>query len=583
MKRGIFLFVLTFSFIILNQFASAETVDNSSITGNMISDPLTGKLTSQQVGLSIFVQTVSPYIGIISPKNETYLKNESILLNYTLYNGDSIWYNLDNSENITINSSIYFNISQGFHTLYMYSSNINDTVSSKISFTVNSSRFIIYYENYKGLTKGASTNFIEYTYEEIQGLDNINLENTTYGRIRFNEPINMTNDKIYIDNILDLDSYTNISANHIEINSTELPNFNKRATLWLYNLNFSNPRILKDGVVCPTNLCIKEGYTFPSGSGGNGMLKFNVTDFSVYSLEETPYSTNNTNPPSGGGGGGGGSTRTPNKGTINQTIEDEELKNLTIIAREIRVSLKQGESANKSIYILNNYNKELSVKIDPSSLEEFVNISETEFILLPGESKTVGLNFSARGDIPPDTYIGKILIKTSEGETYDVLTSIDVQSKGALFDVVLKLNEKRLPVVEGGAVWFTTTIYNLGDKKGIDINLKYTIKDSNGKIIYEGEGTDKIDTYLEKNGKIRLPKNIYSGRYILSAKVEYEGKTAVTSANFDVKPKKLFSTINILLAIGIIILILFILARIGKKEKIRREIEQEEKMDALKN
>ncbi len=291
MKGNVFLILIILSFIILNQLISSETVADS-ITGEIVIDPITGKMTSQQVGMSIFIQTVIPYIQITSPKNETYLTNESLFLNYTLINGDYVWYNIDNSENTTISSSIQFNVSQGPHTVYIFANNTNDTITSNVSFTANSSKFIILFEDYKSSTKGSSTNFLNYSYEEIQNLNNIILENTDYGKIKFNEAINMTNDKDNTDNLLDVDSNINISSNRIEINSTEVPNFNKSTTLWLYNLNFAIPRILKDGVVCPSTICTKESYT------GN-TLKFNVTSFSVYSAEETP--TGITEIPSGGG------------------------------------------------------------------------------------------------------------------------------------------------------------------------------------------------------------------------------------------------------------------------------------------
>jgi hypothetical protein len=578
MKRDVFFLLTVLLCILLNQFVSAETVGNSSITGNMIVDPVTGKLTSQQVSMSIFVQTTFPYIQLISPKNQTYLKNESILLTYTISDGDYVWYNLDNSANTTINSSIYFNVSQGKHILYIFSNKTENVTISNVTFTANSSRFIILYENYKGTYKGASTNFIDYTYEEIQNLENINLENTNYGKIRFNEPINLTDDRVNTDNLLDIDSNIKMSSNHIELNSTEVPNFNKPATLWIYSLNFANPRILKDGVVCPSNECIKEGYTYPSGAGYNGILKFNVTGFSVYSAEETP-STNNTNPPSDRGGGGG----TTKEEIINETTNQQKVENITVIPKEIDVSLKQGETKSENLYLINNYNGKMKLKIEVYNIKEFVTVSETDFELSPQESKTIKINFSAGEDTPPDTYIGKILVKTDNGEVYEVLTSINVQSKGSLFDVVLRLDERKLPTVQGGSLWFTTSIYNLGEKKGIDINIKYTIKDSNGKIIFEGEGTDKIDTYLEKNGKIKLPKNIYPGRYILSARVDYEGKTAITSANFDVKKRKLFTILNIIIGIIIIFAILIVLWRTGKKERERIEREKEKKAELLEN
>jgi len=194
----------------------------------------------------------------------------------------------------------------------------------------------------------------------------------------------------------------------------------------------------------------------------------------------------------------------------------------------------------------------------------------------------ITFNFSVDENTPPDNYVGKILIETP-GKTYEILTSIDVESKSSLFDVSLKLDQTKLPVSQGGSIWFTTSISNLGEKTGVDIGIKYTIKDSNGKIIFEGQGTEIIDKYLEKNGKIKLPKNIPPGKYVLSARVDYEGKTAISSASFEVQNKKLATLQNILLATIILLVILIILWRIGKKEKERKKEEQEEKRESSRN
>lgn len=53
----------------------------------------------------------------------------------------------------------------------------------------------------------------------------------------------------------------------------------------LYNLSYTNPRILKDNEICPSDICTKESYT------SDGNLTFSVTSFSVYSTEETPTVT----------------------------------------------------------------------------------------------------------------------------------------------------------------------------------------------------------------------------------------------------------------------------------------------------
>ena len=564
MKRDVFFITAILLCILLNQFALAEIANDTPITGNMVVDPVTGKLTSQKISMSIFIQTTAPFIQILSPKNNTYLKNESILLNYTVTDGDSVWYNLDNSENITINSWAYLNASQGQHTLYIFSNKSENITSTNITFTLDSNKFIILFNNYEGIDKGISTNFMDYSYEEIQNIDNVLLENTNYGKIKFDEPINLTDDRINTDNILDIDSNVEISQNDITVNSTELPNFNKSATLWLYNLSFTNPRILKDGQMCPSSICIIESY-----SGGN--LKFNVTHFTSYSAEETP--SNHVNPPSSGG------STSPSKEIIQPVQPGETVENITIISKEINVSLKQGQKTSENIYIVNNYPQNMKIKINLSAVQKFVTASETEFELPYGEMKMITFNFSVDENTPPDNYVGNIYLETP-GKTYEVLTSIDVDSKDSLFDVSLKLDQTKLPVSQGGSIFFTTRISNLGAKTGVNIGIKYTIKDSNGKIVFEGQGTDVIDTFLEKKGKIKLPKNIAPGKYVLSARVDYEGKTAISSASFEVQKRKLATWQKILIAVIILFGILIILWKIGKKEKGRKKEEQEERRES---
>ncbi len=90
--------------------------------------------TSRRVSL-----TVSPFpvISIISPENTTYSTN-TILLDYSITNeADSIWYNLDNGINITINSPLQFTTTEGSHILYLYAGNIYRNSTKNISFFVD--------------------------------------------------------------------------------------------------------------------------------------------------------------------------------------------------------------------------------------------------------------------------------------------------------------------------------------------------------------------------------------------------------------------------------------------------------------
>ncbi len=238
-----------------------------------------------------------PSLEIVSPRNETYVANTSLLLNYSATSTISInpiWYSLDSGTNTTITTPVYFNISEGSHILFLYANNSNGFTTKNITFFVNLTKFIIYYNEYKNSEKGNSTNFNQYSYEQIQNLSNVILENVNYGKILFNQNVNITNDANFSDTQLNLDNNTNISYNLIELNSDNLPDFNKLATLWLYNLTFSNPRILKNNAPCSSPTCVKESYS-------DGVLKFNITGFTTYSAEETPAEAG---APSAGEGGG---------------------------------------------------------------------------------------------------------------------------------------------------------------------------------------------------------------------------------------------------------------------------------------
>jgi len=547
------LFILLLLYIFLNPFLSAE------ITGDAISSNITGKATSQQIGLSIFVGIAggTPSIDLISPKNNTYLKNESIPLNFTIINGDSIWYNIDNSENITITNPIYFNTSQGAHILTIYSNNTNGTSSKQINFISNLSRFLIFFQEYNGSTKGSSINFLDYTYEEIQNIEKITLENTNYGKITFNQAINSTNDRINTDNILDLDSNTQISQNNITLNSVELPNFNKPATIWLYNLEFDNPQILKDGIVCSPPTCIKESYSA-------GILKFNVTHFTTYSAEETPTTPDDEDEGTGGGGS-----------TIPETEEEiiiEPSKTILITPGKIEVLIKQGETKIEELYLTNYYNEDLEFILQTENIQNFLKISEYRFKLSPNETKKISLNFTAEKSAYAGNYIGKIKVITNKN-SYEIITSLNIQSRESLFDISLEIQNKESNLIPNGNLLFKLRAYNIGDVTSENTTITYLIKDVNNKILYEEEEEEiyLIENYIEKIKEIKFPKNLKQGKYVLVVELKSNNKLAVTSSTFEINKKEIPLFVKITIPIASIIAIFFVLMLIGRREEKKRK------------
>jgi len=248
------------------------------------------------------VTLVLPSLTIIKPKNETYLTNTSLLLNYTVSYEDYVLYNIDNTENTTIFGNTTFNTSEGQHTLYLYANNSLGTTTKNVTFTVNLTKFIILYSEYNGSTRGSSTDFILYTYEDIQNLSEVILENTDYGKISFNQAVNLTDDVNVSDNEADLDANIDISDNRIEIDSTALPNFNKSATLYFYGLSSVSKKALRNEEECSLQIC-----TTPVLSAE--IWSFNITQFTSYSLEDDVTSA--VTPPPGEVPSGGGDGRSP--------------------------------------------------------------------------------------------------------------------------------------------------------------------------------------------------------------------------------------------------------------------------------
>jgi len=547
-KRDILFFLIVIFFAVI--IFAAGIISGQAITGDTV---LTGKAAAQVFGMNISV--IGPaQIVILNPKNQTYLINESFLLNYTKSGAQSVWYNLDNGENTTITSVsyAYFNTSQGAHLLQVFANNSYGNVSSvNVSFFINSTRFRILYEEYNNSYKGSSNDFARYGYESMQNLTGVILEHSSFGKIGFNNLINLTDDLDSSDNILDLDSNTNVSFNRIELNETALPNFNKSATLWLYGLSFTSPRILKDGSVCPLTVCTNESYS-------GGTLKFNVTGFSVYSAEETPV-TSVTPPPSGGSGGG------------------RETKGFSVDKENIKISVKEGETGTEQITIKNTGSQKITIKITAPQFEDFLKISESSFELEPGKSKIILLDFLARENTIPDLYIGKINIE-GEGIKKEILTALEVESKKPLFDVKIEIPKEFLIIEPGKDLLAAVTLFSMGKYGKVDVNVEYIIKNTDNKIIASEHETIAVETQASFIKRFKMPENAEKGDYFFYVKATYAGETSSASARFTIG-KEIGSTGKNVLITAIIFIILILAIILFEMKKLKNLLKSNVSLD----
>lgn len=545
------LFLLSGMFLIIFLSCSIALADNNSNNNEITGKAITGKASFRVFNLSILVTPSLPVLQLIRPENETYLRNYTLLLNFSAANYQAIWYNLDNGNNITTTSPGYFNASDGTHTLYIYANNSDGVVSKNVTFIVNSTRLIILYTHYN--QSNETTDFYSYSYEDLLALLNTILRNQ-YGEIRFNEDVDVVADLNPLDNLVDFDNNTNISFNRIEVNLTALPNLNKSATLYLYNLTFINPRILKDNVVCPLSIC-----TILSYSGGT--LIFNVTHFTVYSAEETP--TEVPSAPSAGGGAGPSIKR-----------------DFSIDRSEIRLSLKQGESKTESIIITNTGDEALDFRIFGKNLDNILKITGTNFRLEKGESKTVYLEFKINENLNPNLYLGNIVVSADSIEK-QVFVAVDVKSKIYPFEVKLEIPSKYQAIMPDEELFFRVYLYNLENKNKQDVFMEYIIKDIYGNIIVSDSEMLYFADALNFFRSLKIPADANLGRYILYVRASQNARVASSSIFFTVGPRvevPLSRTcLFCVLIIIVLSLIVFLLWRRRKKQdEDNEEIERGE-------
>ncbi|MCR4284950.1 MAG: hypothetical protein NUV97_02800 [archaeon] len=375
--------IITFCF---STFCFIFFVSALTITGNPI---LTGEATSASTTVSIVVIT-PPVLSIVSPGNYTYLK-PTLLVNYTVSNGDVNNYSINDSVNTSISEPINITFAEGVNTLNLWANNSDGVgqAHETVNFTVNTTLLVIAYSDYNGSKKGSSTDFYNYPFENLTNMSGIVLEHTDHGKISFSEAINVSNDSDNDDFAVNINDNVIILNNFISVDSTALPNFNKSALITMYNLTHSNPRILRDDVVCPSTICSGKSYNSDTGT-----LTFSVTQFSKYSVDETP--TTSTPTPSTGGGGGGG-------GTID--------RHLDIIIEGI-LEIGKGDQVVVPVRIYNTESISLkNIKLSATSISPYLHpaFEDTEIAELgSGKNETLMLFLSSDADSETGNYEIKI-------------------------------------------------------------------------------------------------------------------------------------------------------------------------------
>ncbi len=579
--------LVLFGIFLLIGFVGAEDV----ITGGVVAtgEVITGEAVLDNVNFSVMVVNFAA-LNVVSPKNETYLWNR-VFLDYLVSYSDFLWYNVDDGPNVSISSPVELFLNAGPHVINLYAQNPYGIAHKDVFFSLDPFLLDVIYDNYKG---GSSTDFIDYSFEELQNMSSVVLEQVGIGKLEFlpknklnrteevwddevNETVNETvfyyvdsvidvvNDSDYLDGVVDIDANVLMSKGTIYINLSALPNFNVSSWIYFYDLGMVNPRILKNGSVCVPEICMDKTYI-------GGDLIFYVSEMGSYSAQEAYVAPGgggggggDGGPSSGGGGGGGGGG-----GVSTSSYDGQDTGLLSTDFERMSVSVRQGEIKTREILLTNEGGEDLQFEIVSTGLEGFVALDEYKNVVLrPGESKSIYVDISVGENVSVDNYLGKLFFR-GEGVAKEILLSVFVESMFGLFDVGVEIVQGGEVVASGDYLVVEVDIVNLGEPKRRNVLVSYFLKDSRGEVLFLEEEIGIIDTQLVLPKTFRVPTDFVNGDYILYVNVEHEGKVTGGSVWFKVSSGKERLSYFLIWLIGILIFlfILFLfLSRKWRREK----------------
>jgi len=255
--------------------------------------------------------------------------------------------------------------------------------------------------------------------------------------------------------------------------------------------------------------------------------------------------------PSAGGGGG-----------MSISLQD----NFKIDPENMNIRVVLGETNKRDFRVTNLLDQNIKVNIRLEELGDFVILDEDSVELEPNQGKNVGFKIVSPNEA--GIYTGKIVLSYL-GTTKDFLITINTQSKDTLFDISVNVADDSLEI--GEELKAQLNLIPVG-QKGVDVTVKYLIKDFRGKVYYENSETFYVDSEITKTKEIDLSEyNLFDGDYILGTEMTYLGGFATASSQFKImSEKKIYLAIYLISGIVVFGIIMTIILGISRKKRMKK-------------
>ncbi|MFH0868551.1 MAG: MG2 domain-containing protein, partial [Candidatus Woesearchaeota archaeon] len=269
-------------------------------------------------------------------------------------------------------------------------------------------------------------------------------------------------------------------------------------------------------------------------------------------------------PSAGGGGGGGGA----GAGKIPKVV----VTGFEVSPTLIKEKLIGDQTVKKTITITNVDTKKLNLNIDFSGVTDFVitpdGIEELEIELGPGEKYSVNIILFGFDMKKSGVYGGNIIVSANGAES-KINIILEYELEKPIFGVAVDLLKDYEEVFAGEDVFAGITLFNLRDVGKVDVNVDYSIKNSEGQTIVSESTIVAVQTQTSIIKSLTVPQNTKPGNYIFSAEATFNGVVGIGSDTFKVVEEPSIIKVPSCLPIALLILLVLAVIILIYREKIK--------------
>ena len=205
----------------------------------------------------------------------------------------------------------------------------------------------------------------------------------------------------------------------------------------------------------------------------------------------------------------------------------------------LKTLMKTGESTVREIKVTNTDSQNGDVSVTFVSPQNIIDITESEFTLTSGQTKSIPVRFSTynidNGNLMPGVYIGKInVVSNGDNKIQRIPVITEVESQDVTYDTTLSVAPKYSSIPAGSDLSFDVNVINLRGKVGDSVIMTYSVLDLNSNSILPAQTeTISLDSGTKFSKTIKLPSNLQKGTYVLAVTSEVDGITGTSTYIFE--------------------------------------------------